>query len=115
MMYRTYIIHGISRTRMNKKIIKLLEAPAALLAFGLLSGGAYFAIVLELLSGYFNEQNKLIIYFFAPVIICGAALVLIKLIKQHYTAESYSKITLIFWVHIILMAIAVCMTAAGQM
>lgn len=113
-MYRTYIIHGISRTKMNKRLLELLKKPAALLGFGLLSGGAYFSIVLELLAGYFSEQNRLVVYFFAPVIVCGAALVLIKLIKQHYEAENYSKITVIFWVHIVLMVIAVCMTAAGM-
>ncbi|MDO5397688.1 MAG: hypothetical protein Q4G33_07140 [bacterium] len=98
---------------MNKKLLELLKRPSAMLVFGLLSGGAYFAIVLELLSGYFSEQNKLIIYFFAPVIICGAALVLLKLIKQHYETENYSKIKIIFWVHILLAVIAACMVAAG--
>lgn len=113
MMYRTYITHGISRTKMNNRIIKLLEKPAALLTFGLLSGGAYFGIVLELISGYFSSQNKLVIYFFAPVIICGAALVLVKLIKQHFESENYSKISVIFLAHIVLMLIAACMIAAG--
>lgn len=114
MMYRTYIIHGISRT-MKNKLLELLKKPAPLLVFGLLSGGAYFAIVVELIAGYFSEPNRLIIYFFAPVIICGTALVLIKLIKQHYEAENYPKITILFWVHIVLMIIAACMIAAGLM
>ena len=114
-MYRTYIIHGISRTMMNNKLSEFLTKPAALLIFGLLSGGAYFAIVIELIAGYFSEQNKLIIYFFAPVIVCGTALVLIKLIKQHHEAENYSKIAILFWVHIVLMIIAACMIAAGSM
>lgn len=115
MMYRTYIIHGISRTTMNNKLSEFLKKPAVLLTFGLLSGGAYFAIVIELISGYFSKQNILIIYFFAPVIVCGTALVLLKLIKQHYEAENYSKIAILFWVHIVLMIIAVCMVAAGLM
>ena len=115
MMYRTYIIHGISRTKMNNKILSLLKRPIPLLVFGLLSGCAYFAVILQLISGYFSGTNRLIVWYFSPVIICGAALVLLKLIKQHYETDNHSKILAIFWIHIILMLIAIALTAAAAM
>ena len=97
---------------MNKKILAMLERTVPFLVFGLLSGFAYFGIIYALLSGYFSTQNKLIIFYFSPAVICGGALVVMKLVKQHREAQNYSKIMMIFWVHAVLMVIAACMTAA---
>jgi heme/copper-type cytochrome/quinol oxidase subunit 1 len=98
---------------MNKKILDLLGRTVPLLVFALLSGCAYFAILYEVLIRELTNGGGLIMFFFCPAIICGAALVLIKLIKQNREAEKEKNITMLFWLHIVLMIIAAIVTAAA--
>lgn len=98
---------------MNNKILRLLEKTVPQLVFALLSGLAYFAVIYELLVRSFDNGGGLIVFFFAPLIICGAALVLIKLFKQSREAENDGTIVALFWLHILLMLIAAVMTAAA--
>lgn len=98
---------------MNKKILDLLGRTVPLLVFALLSGCAYFAILYEVLIRGLMNSGGLIMFFFCPAIICGAALVLIKLIKQNREAEKETNITMLFWLHIVLIIIAATVTAAA--
>lgn len=98
---------------MNKKILSFLEKTTSQLAFALLSGLAYFAIVYNLLITNTVSSGGLIVYFFLPAIVCGAALILIKLFRQSREEENEKRIIFLFWVHLILMIIALFMVLAG--
>lgn len=92
---------------MNKKINNLLCQTAFMLIFALLSGFAYLAVIYELVIKNTNGGG-LILFFFCPAIVCGAALILIKLIRQCRENEEYSKVSALFWSHTALMVIALC-------
>ena len=92
---------------MNNQILKLLKNTWGLLIFALLAGGAYFVIVLRFVLSHTNNGSGLLAYFFAPAVICGAALVLIKTIKQSVSEERNSAALTIFWLHVLLMAMSV--------
>lgn len=84
---------------LNKKIINILNTVSGQLIFVLLSGLGYFMM----LAGPIIEMSRgmwLLLLFFAPVIICGSALVLIKLIKQAIENENNASILKVFWIHI---------------
>ena len=91
---------------MNDKILKLLKSTAGALAFSLICGMAYF-----LLAAYFvlstTANGALLLLFIAPTVICGAALIVIKLIKQNLEKENYGGILRVFYLHIVLLLISV--------
>ena len=97
---------------MNKKILDILNTTAGQLIFALLSGCGYFMVM----TGFIVENSNgsaLLAFFFAPVIVCGAALVIIKMMKQARENENEKSILKIFWIHIILIIIGVIFTIAG--
>jgi len=96
-----------------KKILSLLEKTVPQLVFALLSGLAYFAVIYEFLVRSYDAGGSLVVFFFAPLIICGTALVLIKLFKQSRENEKEGTIIALFFIHIILMIIAAAMTLAA--
>ena len=67
---------------MKNKIIQLLQSTAGMLIFALLSGCAYYIVVLKFILSHTSVGGGLLGFFFLPAIIFGAALVLIKIIKQ---------------------------------
>lgn len=91
---------------MRNKIEKLFDSTVGLLVFALLSGCAYFVILRELVLKGINGSG-LISFFFFPAIICGAALVLIKLIRRCRENEEPAKAHMLFWIHVILVIIAI--------
>ncbi len=97
---------------MNNKILALLEKTVPQLVFALLSGVAYMVAIYELIIKQAAPGGGLILFFFCPAVICGAALVLIKLFKQNRENEREDNIITLFWIHIILMIIAAVMIAA---
>lgn len=91
---------------MNKKIIGLLNNVWALLIFALLSGGAYYVTVLKFILSHTASGGGLLGFFFLPAIVCGAALVLIKVIKQCIEDGRESAAAGVFWLHCIFIIIA---------
>ena len=84
---------------MDKKIYNTLNTIAGRLTFSLLSGLGYFM----LLAGLILELSRgmwLMLLYLAPVIICGGALVVIKLLKQAQEHRNRSTVRKIFWLHI---------------
>lgn len=96
---------------MKKKIIDIFNNTVAQLVFALLAGVGYFMI----LAGPVVELSRgmwIILLFFAPAIICGSALVIIKLAKQAKENENEASLMKIFWIHVAVFIIgAVLFTA----
>ena len=86
---------------MKNKVIGLLKNTWGLLIFALIAGCAYYAVVLKFILSHTNNGGGLLGFFFAPLIICGAALVLVKVIKQCFENGSDNKAAIIFWAHVI--------------
>ena len=88
------------------KIEKVFNTKYGGLIFSLLSGLAYFIIVLSFILGY-DSKSGLLGFFFAPAIICGMALVLFKMIRQFLENEEFKKANIIGIFHVILMLISI--------
>lgn len=96
---------------MNEKILKMLNTTVGQLCFALLSGLGYFALV----AGFVIELSRgmwLMLMYLTPVIVCGAALVIIKMMKQAREAENNGAILRIFWIHIAVIALGIVFAAA---
>ena len=91
---------------MKNKIIQLLQSTAGMLIFALLSGCAYYIVVLKFILSHTSVGGGLLGFFFLPAIIFGAALVLIKIIKQCMENGNYNAVNLIFWLHIVFIIIS---------
>ena len=97
---------------MNKKILDLLNTTAGQLVFVLLCGLGYFMVM----SGFLvtnSNGSGLLAFFFAPAIICGAALVIIKLMKQARENENENAILKIFYLHLVLVVIGIIFIISG--
>lgn len=97
---------------MNKKILDLLGSTAGQLIFALLCGLGYFMVMSGLIVTNSNG-NGLLAFFFAPAIICGAALVIIKLMKQARENENENAILKIFYLHLVLVIIGIVFVLAA--
>ena len=97
---------------MRNKVIGLLKNTWGLLIFALVAGCAYYAVVLKFILAHTSAGGGLLGFFFAPLIICGAALVLVKIIKQCFENETENKAVVIFWAHVLFIAVAAVLTAA---
>lgn len=86
---------------LNKKILSIISTTVGQLVFALLSGCAYFMIILRFIID-FSHGSALLGLFFAPVIICGAAIVLIKMMKSAREEKREGSIIVLFWLHVIL-------------
>lgn len=96
---------------MNKKVLDLINTTAGQLVFALLSGLGYFMLI----SGWvidFSNGSWLLLLYIAPIIICGAALVIIKLIKQAREAENEKNILRIFWLHVVVIIMGILFVTA---
>ena len=91
---------------MKNKIIQLLQSTAGMLIFALLSGCAYYIVVLKFILSHTSVGGGLLGFFFLPAIIFGAALVLIKIIKQCMENGNYNAVNLIFRLHIVFIIIS---------
>lgn len=97
---------------MQKKILSLINTTAGQLIFSLLSGLGYFLII----SGWILDLSRgmwLILLYIAPIIICGGAIIIIKLIKQAREVENEKNILRIFWLHIAVIIIGVIFAIAN--
>ncbi|MGM9937375.1 MAG: hypothetical protein ACI38A_08525 [Candidatus Ornithomonoglobus sp.] len=91
---------------MNKKILNILNTTAGQLIFSLLAGGGYFMIILKFIISASNG-SAFLAYSFSPLIICGAALVIVKLMKQARENENPGAIIKLFWIHIAVIAVGI--------
>lgn len=91
---------------------KLFETRFGGLVFSLLSGLAYFGLIFGFILDNTNAHGAILGFFFFPTIVCGMALVLLKMIKRLREEENYTKINFIVIAHIILMVLSIIYTAA---
>lgn len=92
---------------MKNKILNLMRNTWGLLIFALLSGCAYYAVILKFILSHTETGGGLLGFFFFPLIICGAALVLIKTIKQCIENERENAVILIFLFHVLFIFIGI--------
>ncbi len=92
-------------------IIKFLSTRKGEMLFSLGSGLAYFLIVLQFIRQYSRNGSLLLGFFFCPAIICGMALVLIKILRSWKEQALYRKITVLFFAHAALFLISLVFLA----
>lgn len=92
---------------MKNKILQLMQSTKGLLVFTLLSGCAYFITVLKFILSHTNAGGGLLGFFFFPAIVCGAALVLIKVIKQCFENGNENAVVNIFLIHVVFILISI--------
>ncbi|MBO5060167.1 MAG: hypothetical protein J6C82_04565 [Clostridia bacterium] len=85
---------------------KIFDTKYGSLIFALLSGCAYFIIVLDFIMKYTENSGALLGFFFFPAIICGMGLVLLKAIKRLRDEEAFGKINMLVYAHIVLFLIS---------
>lgn len=93
------------------RIEKIFNTKYGGLIFSLLSGFAYFIIILSFIIST-GPRAGLLGFFFAPAIICGIALVLFKMIRQFIENEEFKKADIIGILHVILMIISIAFLLA---
>ena len=84
--------------KLRKKVYNTLNTTVGRLTFALLSGLGYFM----LLSGVILQMSRgimLMLLYLAPVIICGSAIVVVKMLKDAQTRKDHSAVNKIFWLH----------------
>lgn len=96
---------------MDKGIVKILCTTAGRLIFALAAGLGYFMIILRFVIEWSNGSS-LLAFFFAPFIICGAALVIVKMMRRAEDEENVTAIKKIFWLHAALFAIGIVFAAS---
>lgn len=92
---------------MKNGIIKLLKNTLGLLIFALLSGGAYYIVILKFILSHTDKGGGMLGFFFFPAIVCGAALILIKLIKQFFENERENSAVALFLLHVLFIMISI--------
>ena len=83
---------------------KILKSKYGLLIFSLLSGLAYFILIMMLISKI--SYSYLLAFFFFPAIVCGGALCLFKTIRNMEEAEEFTKIKSLMAIHIFVFILA---------
>lgn len=96
---------------MKNIILKLLQNTWGILIFALLSGLAYYVAVLRFILSHTSAGGGLLGFFFLPAIVFGAALVLIKLIRQCLENEREGAAVTVFILHCVFMIAAVFLAA----
>ena len=91
---------------MNKRVENHLKSTYGALGFSLFGGAAYFMLALTFVMNT-TKHGGLFLLFVFPAVICGAALVLLKLIKQNNENENTRANAIIFYLHILLFVISV--------
>jgi len=90
-----------------KGLSKLLNTKYGHLIFGLICGVSYFIISLNFIFANTVNAAGLLAFYLSPLIICGIALVVIKLIKNWTVSEQYKNINLFVHFHLIVFIVAV--------
>ena len=98
-----YVIGG-------KEMKKILESKYGLFIFSLISGFAYFALIMMLLAQV--KYSYLLGLFFLPAVVCGCALCLYKSIKNMEEAGEVSKIKSLIIIHYFVILLALLFVGA---
>lgn len=94
-----------------KKMNKILNSKYGLLIFSLISGIAYFILIMMLIS-QMNYSYLLGIFFF-PAVVCGIALCLYKSIRNLQNLQEWGKIRLLILLHILVIALSIAFFAVS--
>lgn len=96
-------------TKMNNWLMKFMDNPCKRLVWALVCGLAYCAIIARFVFDYTNTAfgGGIIMWFFFPAIICGAALLLIKTVKRASDEEKWGSIKTLFYAHLAVIVIGV--------
>ncbi len=84
---------------------KILDTNYGGLIFSLISGLAYFAIIMNFVISH-TENGGILGIFFFPAIICGAALVLLKTLKRLCDEDRRKSAAALIYVHMVLILIS---------
>ena len=69
--------------KINQLIIDMLQKPVPRLIYALICGIAYFIIIMQFVSSY-TQQGSLMGLFIAPAVICGGALLVVKMLRNAF-------------------------------
>ena len=83
---------------------KILKSKYGLLIFSLVSGFAYFILIMMLIANV--KYSYLLGVFFFPTVVCGAALCLYKTIRSMEEASEFGRIKSLMIVHIFVVLLA---------
>lgn len=97
---------------MKNLILKILRNTWGLLIFSLVSGLAYFSVVYGFVLRHTEVGGQLLGMFLLPLVVCGAALVLVKLIKQCILDGREGTAVTIFLLHVFFIIITAITVAA---
>lgn len=86
---------------------RFLDMKYGELIFGLVCGCSYFIILLNFIFANTYDAGSLLALFLAPLIICGIALVFIKIIRNWRNNEQYKLINSFIILHLFVLIIAV--------
>lgn len=92
-------------------MIKLLKKKYGLLTFGLLGGISYFGIIFSFMAEN-SKHGGLLGFFFAPVIICLPAIMLINAAKKLIDEEKDKRLCTLAAAHGVLFIISAVRIAA---
>jgi len=93
------------------KMEKIFKTKYGGLIFTLLSGCAYFIMILNFITQG-DSSAGLLGFFFAPAIIFGIALVLFKMIRQFVENEEYKKANIVGYLHVALILMSIVFLVA---
>ena len=96
-------------TAMKNKILNWLDTTAGRLIFALASGAAYYMLILRAILQW-SRGLFIIAGYLMPLIVCGAAIIIIKLMKQAKENENPAAIWRLFVMHVFLIVAAICTT-----
>ena len=94
----------------GKEMKKILESKYGLFIFSLISGFAYFALIMMLLAQV--KYSYLLGLFFLPAVVCGCALCLYKTIKSMEESGEVSKIKSLIIIHYFVILLALLFVGA---
>lgn len=97
---------------MKSLILNILKNTWGLLIFSLLSGFAYFTVIYRFVLQHTAVGGHLLALFLLPLVVCGAALVLVKIIKQCLADERESTAVTVFALHVLFIVISAVTAAA---
>lgn len=84
---------------------KIINSKYRLLAFSILCGIAYFALIMLLIISV--EFSYLLGIFFFPAIVCGAAICIFTTIRKFLESREYEKAQRFFMIHMAVIVFAI--------
>ena len=89
---------------MNDKILNMLRKPYQLLIWALICGLAYLSLAARFIFEFTERGGGILVWFFFPAIVCGAALIIIKGIKKADENGNERAMLTAFWAHVFIIA-----------